>query len=94
MNTFVEGYEIDLYWQAERFALELDGWDAHRSRVAFEDDRKRQEDLKLVGIEMIRITGRRMAQDPEGLVSRVAALLRRRRNELDHPPRGQDERER
>jgi very-short-patch-repair endonuclease len=82
MNTFVEGYEIDLYWQAERFAIELDGWDAHRTRTAFEDDRKRQEDLKLAGIEMIRVTGRRMVREPDDVANRVAALLRRRREEL------------
>ena len=82
MNTFVEGYEIDLYWGAERFAIELDGWDAHRTRTAFEDDRKRQEDLKLAGIEMIRVTGRRMIREPDDVANRVAVLLHRRREEL------------
>lgn len=82
MNTFVEGYEIDLYWAAERFGVELDGWDAHRTRVAFEADRKRQEDLKLAGIEMVRVTGRRLSKEPDELVERIGLLLHRRRGEL------------
>ena len=29
MNLFVEGYELDAYWPAERFAVELDTYDYH-----------------------------------------------------------------
>lgn len=82
MNTWVEDHEIDMYWEHERFAIELDGWDSHRTRKAFEDDRRRQEDLKLAGIEMIRITGHRLAKEPDQLAERVIALLHYRRKEL------------
>jgi hypothetical protein len=34
LNTFVAGYEIDAYWERERFAVEVDGWGAHRTRAA------------------------------------------------------------
>lgn len=82
VNTYVEGYEIDLYWAREQFAIELDGWDTHRTRVAFEEDRKRQENLKLAGIEMVRVTGRRLSREPNDLVGRIGGLLERRREEL------------
>jgi hypothetical protein len=88
MNTFVEGYEIDLYWERERFAIELDGWDGHRTHVAFEDDRKRQEDLKLAGIEMVRITGGRLVREPAEVARRIEALLRQRRQELSRMQAG------
>jgi hypothetical protein len=81
VNTFVEGYEIDMYWERERFAVELDGWDTHRTRTAFETDRKRQEDLKLANIEMVRITGRRLAREPDEVAQRLNTLLQRRRRE-------------
>jgi hypothetical protein len=29
-----EGYELDVYWQAERFAIELDVYETHGSREA------------------------------------------------------------
>ena len=33
INTFVAGHEIDAYWERERFAVELDGWETHRTRA-------------------------------------------------------------
>lgn len=82
VNTFVEGFEVDLYWEPERFAVELDGWDAHRTRAAFENDPRRHEELKLAGIELVRFTGRRLKREPEQLVERIGIFLRRRRREL------------
>ena len=74
--------------KTERFAVEIDGWDAHRSRAAFENDPLRQEDLKLAGIDMIRITARRLEREPEKVAVRLGYLLERRRTELsqDQPP--------
>lgn len=82
VNTFVEGHEIDAYWDAERFAVELDGYEFHKGRASFEGDRRRQEDLKLAGIEMVRFTARRIGERPEEVVRRVASLLEQRRREL------------
>jgi very-short-patch-repair endonuclease len=85
MNLFVEGYELDAYWPEERFAVELDTYDYHGDPRAFEADRIRQENLKLAGIEMVRITGNRMDREPESIVSRLRRLLERRRRELGIP---------
>lgn len=81
-NLFVEGYELDAYWPAERFAVELDTYDYHGHPRAFEADRIRQESLKLAGIEMVRITGNRMDHEPESIARRLHLLLARRRREL------------
>jgi very-short-patch-repair endonuclease len=82
MNLNVLGYEIDAYWEPERFAVELDVYETHGSRAAFERDRLRQEDLKLKGVESIRITGPRLDREPQAIVARVAAHLRLRRRQL------------
>lgn len=82
MNTFVEGHELDAYWPAERFAVELDTYDYHGSPIAFEADRVRQENLKLAGIEMIRITGTRMDREPSTVAKRLHRLLAQRRHDL------------
>jgi very-short-patch-repair endonuclease len=82
MNFNVAGYELDAYWERERFAVELDVYATHGSRAAFEGDRLRQEELKLAGVEMIRVTGARLDREPERVMERVAALLRQRRREL------------
>jgi hypothetical protein len=82
---FVEaGYELDVYWPAERFAVELDVYETHGSRQAFESDRLRQENLKLAGVEMIRVTGHRLGREPQQVIERVARLLEQRRAQQSH----------
>lgn len=85
MNYNVEGFELDAYWPAYRFAVELDLFETHGSRAAFERDRLRQEELKLRGIEMIAVTAPRFKRDPEQVMRRIAALLSARRRELNPP---------
>ncbi len=82
INTWEEGCEIDAYWEAERFAVEIDGWETHDGREAFENDRLRQEDLKLAGIDSIRVTARRIEQEPKAVARRLKRLLAQRRTEL------------
>jgi hypothetical protein len=73
---FVEaGYELDIYWPDHRFAVELDVFETHGSREAFERDRIRQEDLKLAGIEMTRVTGTRLEREPRQVIERITRLL-------------------
>ncbi len=79
VNNFIEGYELDFYWERERFAVELDSWEHHRSRWSFEEDRKRQEELAMAGIEIIRITGTRLRREPRKVAMRIAEHLARRR---------------
>jgi very-short-patch-repair endonuclease len=79
----VEGeFELDAYWRPERFVVELDVYETHGSRASFERDRVRHEELKLVGIEMIRVTGPRLDREPDEVIGRVAALLAQRRRQL------------
>ena len=87
MNCFVGGYELDAYWPVERFAVELDTYDYHGGHLAFEKDRLRQEDLKLAGVEMTRVTGVRMDREPEAVVARLRQLLAQRRRHLQRPAR-------
>lgn len=82
MNLHVEGHELDAYWPAERFAVELDTYDFHGTPTAFEIDRVRQETLKLAGIEMVRITGTRMDREPNAVAKRLRLLLAQRHRDL------------
>lgn len=81
------GYELDVYWPEYRFAVELDVFETHGTRESFEADRLRQEELKLAGIELVRITGRRFDREPTQVAERVARLLAARGSAL-RPPRG------
>jgi Transcriptional regulator, AbiEi antitoxin len=82
-TNFVEaGFELDVYWPEYRFAVELDVYATHGGHGAFERDRLRQEDLKLAGIEMTRVTDVRFHREPREVLARVGRLLERRRREL------------
>lgn len=83
MNFNVGGYELDAYWPDLRFAVELDLFETHGTRAAFERDRLRQEELKLIGVEMIRITRPRLLREPDTVLANLATLLERRRRELN-----------
>jgi hypothetical protein len=79
-NYVEHGFELDCYWPEHRFAVELDVFETHGSRAAFERDRKRQEDLLLLGVVMTRVTGPRMEREPDEVARRVARLLEQSRN--------------
>jgi hypothetical protein len=62
-NYVEHGFELDCYWPEYRFAVELDVFETHGTRAAFERDRERQEDLLLAGIAMTRVTGPRLERN-------------------------------
>jgi hypothetical protein len=86
LNIWVDRWEIDVYWEAERFAVEVDGWETHGSRVAFESDRLRQEEMKLAGIDCVRISARRIENEPQQVAKRIRVLLNQRRETLKRTP--------
>jgi hypothetical protein len=73
------GYELDVYWPEQRFGVELDTFETHGSRAAFERDRDRDLDLALAGIETVRVSERQFLDRPDEIAAQVAALLARRR---------------
>jgi len=85
MNFNAHGYELDAYWPEHRFAVELDLFETHGTRAAFERDRLRHEELKLLGIEMIRVTKPRLDHEPDSVLRNLATLLERRRREPHLP---------
>lgn len=75
----VAGHELDFYWPEHRFGVELDLFETHGTRDAFERDRLRDEDLALAEVETRRVTGRRLEREPARVVERIGALLGRAR---------------
>jgi very-short-patch-repair endonuclease len=74
-NYVEHGFELDAYWPEHRFAVELDVFETHGTREAFERDRLRQEQLLLAGIELIRVTGPRLEREPDRVIEHVRRLL-------------------
>jgi very-short-patch-repair endonuclease len=74
-NVQVAGFEVDALWRRQRLVVELDGHAYHRGRAAFEHDRVRDATLQAAGYRVIRVTYRRLEDDPDGVVAAVARLL-------------------
>jgi very-short-patch-repair endonuclease len=53
--------------------VEVDGWDTHRSRHAFEGDRAKDAALTAAGYTVLRSTNRQVLYDPETVAERVRA---------------------
>jgi hypothetical protein len=72
-NVTVGIYTVDFLWRKQRLIVETDGWQAHRGRQAFEDDRARDAYLVARGFEVQRFTWRQLEDKPGS----VLAVLRR-----------------
>ncbi|MEA2468388.1 MAG: hypothetical protein QOJ57_2514 [Thermoleophilaceae bacterium] len=67
----VEGFLVDALWRDKRLIVELDSWVHHRSRRAFEEDRRRDGELQLKGYVVPRLT--RLDDDAARLISAAVA---------------------
>jgi very-short-patch-repair endonuclease len=68
--------ELDARWPEHRLVVECDGFAAHGTRRAFEQDRARDRALQVAGWRVIRITWRQLTEDADLIARQLAALLR------------------
>jgi very-short-patch-repair endonuclease len=68
------GYELDFYWADARLAIEVDGYAFHRTRRAFEQDRRRDRELGAMGIRVERVTWSDLTGDVDRLAAELEAL--------------------
>jgi very-short-patch-repair endonuclease len=73
----VAGYEVDLFWPEQRLVVEIDGYQFHGHRRAFERDRRKQMALVAAGFTVIRVTWRQLCQEPMVVVGAIARALGR-----------------
>jgi very-short-patch-repair endonuclease len=77
-NALAAGiYEVDFLWEKHRVIAELDSWEYHHTREAFERDRRRDIELSLAGYTVIRVTARMPGESRERLVAQLRTLLAR-----------------
>lgn len=67
-NVRVGDLEVDFYWPSQRIAVEVDGFEFHRSREAFENDRRRGAILAGRGVCAVRVTWRQIERAPEAFL--------------------------
>jgi very-short-patch-repair endonuclease len=76
INSIVEGHEVDAFWPDARLVIEVDSWEHHRDRAAFERDRVVDAELRLAGYTVVRVTYRRLRDQPEEVAATIRRCLR------------------
>jgi very-short-patch-repair endonuclease len=59
-NVLVSELDVDAYWPEQNLVVELDSWEFHRTRAAFERDRARDATLVAAGHRVMRFTWRQL----------------------------------
>jgi very-short-patch-repair endonuclease len=68
-------FQVDCHWPGTGQIVELDGWQAHGTRTAFQEDRIRDRVLRTAGFEVTRISWAALDHEPEAIASDLRLLL-------------------
>jgi very-short-patch-repair endonuclease len=79
VNDDVEGLEVDFVFKDDRVLVETDSWRHHKSRDAFENDRRRDATHAAAGYRTLRFTHRQIAGEPATVAATIAAAMSDRR---------------
>lgn len=71
-------FQVDCHWLGTGQIVELDGWEGHRTRSAFREDRARDRALRVAGYSVTRITWNQLDDEPEEIAADLRALLNKR----------------
>jgi very-short-patch-repair endonuclease len=68
-------YQVDCRWPGTNQIVELDGWDGHKGRVAFREDKARDRRLTAAGYTVTHLTWNQLDDEPEAIAADLRALL-------------------
>jgi very-short-patch-repair endonuclease len=68
-------YRVDCHWPGSNRIVELDGWQGHSTRSAFQDDRARDRALQAAGFSVIHLTWNQLDAEAEAVASDLRVLL-------------------
>lgn len=74
-NVSVLDKEVDVLWPAAKLIVELDSWEFHRHRTAFQRDRARDSRLLVAGYRTVRVTHDRLDSEATALATEIRQLL-------------------
>ncbi len=76
-NVIVDGESVDFHWPAASLIVEVDGYEFHKTRPVFEDDRRKDAQHQVAGFPVLRYTARRIDRDAAAVAHEIEAMLRR-----------------
>lgn len=74
-NVVVCGYEVDFLWRRARLVVEVDGRAFHSGDGSFEGDRHRDAVLVAAGFRVVRLTWKRLTEEPEAVLADLVEML-------------------
>lgn len=74
-NVSILDHEVDAYWPSQRLAVEMDSWEYHGHRAAFESDRARDATMQAAGYHVVRLTSKRLDAEPDAIAGELRRLL-------------------
>lgn len=78
VNVKLNGFTVDFLWPDHRLILEVDGHDTHGDRLAFEEDRRRDQVQAAAGYTVIRVTWWQLRDESMAVAVRIGQALARR----------------
>ena len=77
INKKIHNHEVDFQWPGHRLVVEVDGYEWHRTRRRFEDDRARDRTLTVAGWRVVRFTDRALNDEPQTVRAQLEQLIPR-----------------
>jgi very-short-patch-repair endonuclease len=74
-NVSILDHEVDAYWPAHRLVVEMDSWEFHAHRAAFEHDRARDAKMQAGGYRVIRLTHRQLEREAPRITTQLRKML-------------------
>jgi very-short-patch-repair endonuclease len=70
-NYPVGGYKVDVAFPTQQVAIETDGWAFHSDQDAFQQDRQRQNNIALLGWQILRFTWLDLTEYPQRVIAEI-----------------------
>ena len=75
VNVLVYGHLVDFLWRDQGLVVEVDGFQFHSTREAFERDRRRDAELQRAGLRVLRVTWRQVVDAPYATLANLVGAL-------------------
>jgi very-short-patch-repair endonuclease len=70
-NYPLAGYRIDVAFPKQKVAIEVDGWAFHSDQEDFQHDRERQNNIALLGWQVLRFTWLDLTEYPQRVIAEI-----------------------
>jgi very-short-patch-repair endonuclease len=74
-NYPIGPYKVDVAFTAPKVVVEVDGWAFHSDQEVFQNDRKRQNYLTLMGWQVLRFTWLDLVEYPQRVIAEIRSAI-------------------